>query len=61
MKLGKEHRIECEPIYIELVDDYEYKPKINHACPRSVHTNLRKPASDQIKELLDAGIIEECK
>ena len=48
-------------IHIELVDDYASKPKLNIACPRSVHANLRKPATDQIRKLLDAGIIEECK
>ena len=57
MKLG----IDCNPIHKELVDDYASRPKLNIACPRSIYANLRKQAMDQIKELLDAGIIEECK
>ena len=61
VKLGKEHRIKCPPVKIELVDDYESRSKKNYSSPRVVYPNLKAAANQQIRELLEAGIIEECK
>ena len=46
---------------IELVDDYETRPKKNYSSPRVVYPNLKAAANQQIRELLEARIIEECK
>ena len=47
VNLGKEHRINCEPIHTELVDDYADKNRTNVACPRSIHADLQ--SEHQIK------------
>ena len=60
VKLGKQNRIKCKPVHIEMVDNYAEMEKKNYSTPRPVFPHLKASANEQIRELLQAGLIEEC-
>ena len=55
-KLGKYNCIDCKPIHIKVVENYN---EMTVATPTNIPANLQKAATDKIKELCEARIIEE--
>ena len=55
-------KINGPPVVIEVDEDLEETVvPTNVKAPRDVHIKLRRAADQEIKELLAAGIIAECK
>ena len=57
--LGKEDRIDCEPIVVDLVPNHEdiqvFHPKLGMEVP----AYLEKAAQKELQRMLDAGMLEQ--